>query len=179
MSDSTQEPQRQRRLDDSGQSLIETALLLPLLLTLVFNAVNFGYFFYVMLTLDAAPRQGVEYSIQGEETYGNGVPDATQITNLVKGAGVTPATNLGTLHNGSGATVEVCSSSVGTVVNANHTVTTSCNDGSTAGPDPEGTHFVMHRVKVSYKVTPLIPGSAFTVALPSAPSQQVSMRGLF
>ena len=31
----------------SGQSLVETVLMLPLLLLLLLNAVNFGYFFFV------------------------------------------------------------------------------------------------------------------------------------
>ena len=51
-----------------GQSLIETALLLPILLLLAFNAINFGYFFFVAVNLAAAPRTGVQLSIIGEAT---------------------------------------------------------------------------------------------------------------
>src|SRR3990172_1576009 len=50
---------------DSGQSLIETALVLPILLLLAFNAVNFGYFVYVAINLASSPRSGVQYSISG------------------------------------------------------------------------------------------------------------------
>ncbi|PYV94503.1 MAG: hypothetical protein DMG86_23115 [Acidobacteria bacterium] len=50
---------------DSGQSLVETVLILPLLLLLLLNALNFGYFFLVTLNLTASPRAGVEYSIYG------------------------------------------------------------------------------------------------------------------
>jgi len=53
---------------ESGQSLIETALILPLLLLLAFNAINFGYFFFAAINLAAAPRTGVQYSIIGEAT---------------------------------------------------------------------------------------------------------------
>ena len=50
---------------ESGQSLIETALILPLLLLLAFNAINFGYFFFVALNITSAPRSGVQYAILG------------------------------------------------------------------------------------------------------------------
>ena len=33
--------------DSRGQSLVETALMIPLLLVLILNAVNFGYFLLV------------------------------------------------------------------------------------------------------------------------------------
>src|SRR5580704_8085180 len=56
----------------SGQSLIETALLLPMLLMLLFNAVNFGYFFLIALNMAAAPRSGVAYSIQGYSSPSSG-----------------------------------------------------------------------------------------------------------
>jgi len=53
---------------DSGQALIETAFVLPVILIIVLNAINFGYFYLVALNLAAAPRAGVEYSIQGNST---------------------------------------------------------------------------------------------------------------
>src|SRR5258708_34830608 len=49
----------------SGQSLMETALILPFLMMLAFEAINFGYFFFTAVNIAASPRQGVEYSIQG------------------------------------------------------------------------------------------------------------------
>src|ERR1700691_3613472 len=57
----------------SGQSLVETALLLPVLLMLLFNAVNFGYFFLVALNVAPAPRSGVAYSIQGYASPSSGL----------------------------------------------------------------------------------------------------------
>src|SRR5699024_6110588 len=53
---------------NSGQSLLETALLMPLLLTLIFNAVNIAYFSYALLNLANAASQGSEYSIQGQSS---------------------------------------------------------------------------------------------------------------
>ena len=68
----------------SGQSLIETALLLPIMLTIVFNAVNIGYFFFVALNLAAAPRQGSEYSIQGTASFQQSqLPSASSVESMV------------------------------------------------------------------------------------------------
>src|SRR5579863_10067063 len=53
---------------DSGQSLIETALAVPFLLLIALNAINFAYYFFVAINLAAAPRNGVEWSVQGFAT---------------------------------------------------------------------------------------------------------------
>lgn len=55
---------------DSGQSLIETALAIPFLLLIALNAINFAYYFFVAINLAAAPRNAVEYSVQGFATPG-------------------------------------------------------------------------------------------------------------
>src|SRR5207244_13548584 len=44
---------------ESAQSMTETALLLPILLVLALNTINFGYFFFVAVNLALAPRQGL------------------------------------------------------------------------------------------------------------------------
>src|SRR5438046_4005292 len=56
--------------EDSGQSLIETAFTIPFLLLIALNAINFGYFFFTAINLAAAPRDAVEYSVQGFQTPG-------------------------------------------------------------------------------------------------------------
>src|SRR5260370_3762983 len=56
--------------NSAGQALVETALILPLLMLIILNVVNFGYFFVVALNLAASPRSGVEYSILGNSTPG-------------------------------------------------------------------------------------------------------------
>src|SRR2546429_4552451 len=48
-----------------GQSLVETALTLPLLLGIGFNIINWGYLWFMVLALSAAPRMGVQYATQG------------------------------------------------------------------------------------------------------------------
>jgi Flp pilus assembly protein TadG len=53
---------------DSGQSLIETVLFLPFLLTIVLNAVNFAYFFLMALNITSASRSAAIYSVMGGAT---------------------------------------------------------------------------------------------------------------
>jgi Flp pilus assembly protein TadG len=194
---------RKRWQSRSGQSLLETALILPLILLLVLNAINFGYFFIVALHLASAPREGVEYSIQG---------NLSPSTPSLPPAG--PATTNSTVSyltyqdmaslSGSGAsstttTVRVCSMSIlvggSGVTNAgtaNQTANcTTFPSGSTAtftGPDsdPESPLFVLQRVDVQYTVTPLISTMSLKVGgidlgllTPSLTfHRQVSMRAI-
>lgn len=96
-----------------GQSLVETAIMLPLLILLVLNVVNFGYFFLVITNLTGAARSGTLYSVEGGAT-----PFAGSIANS---GGATPSTSqnsvtyliyqdlTGSLANPTGITVQVCS----------------------------------------------------------------------
>ena len=56
---------RRRGRGEEGQSLLETAVAMPLLMALAFNVINVGYFWFLVLALSAAPRQGVQYASQG------------------------------------------------------------------------------------------------------------------
>src|SRR5438128_4505727 len=53
------------RKDSKGQSLVETALMIPLMLILALNALNLGYFFFVTVNLAATTRTGAEYAVIG------------------------------------------------------------------------------------------------------------------
>jgi hypothetical protein len=54
-----------------GQNLVEFALILPLLLTLVLGIINFGYFFTVHTSIVHAAREGVRYGmVHPEDTTG-------------------------------------------------------------------------------------------------------------
>ena len=57
-----------RMRDSRGQSLVETALVVPMLVLLVLNVVNFGYFFWVTTNLTAASRSATLYAIMGGST---------------------------------------------------------------------------------------------------------------
>lgn len=160
-----------------GQSLVETVLLMPLLLLIVLNVVNFGYFFVVAVNLAAAPRSGVEYSILGFATPGSlslpqaGPPSTNTSVSYLSQQDLTGAINAPT-----GASLQVCSSTIGISGTGSGQVTqcvtctgSSCGSagaGSPApSPDPEAPNFILNRVDVTYTFTPLIPGTPFGLAL--------------
>ena len=180
---------------DCGQSLIETALVLPLLLLMAFNAINFGYFFFAAINLAAAPRNAVVYSVQGFATPGQLVlpkagPACAGGTSTDKSVSTLTYNDItGVLPTSSGtpcpnvARVQVCSESVG-LRGSGSSLKTSCvqyGPGSqswTPDSDPEAPGFVLNRVDIVYTVQPLIPASIFGLSL--LPSlnfhRQVSMR---
>ena len=159
-----------------GQSLLETALMVPLLLMLALNVVNFGYFFLVAVNLAAAPRSGVLYSIQGGSTPSELVlplwgpsSDITTVSHLtyqdMTGALYAPSTQ---------ASVQVCSQRIGLNSPGTSTQTAQCRtSGAGTFPlpasDPESPSFVLHRVDVIYNFRPLINGTPFNIAVLAAP----------
>ena len=66
-----------------GQSLLETAVAMPLLLGIAFNLINLGYFWFMVIALSAAPRLGAEYSTQGGQAITSSSPSTTLVSNLV------------------------------------------------------------------------------------------------
>jgi hypothetical protein len=155
----------------SGQALLETALMLPTLLMLVFNAVNFGYFFLVALNLGVAPRSGVLYSIAGSATPGTLVlPNAGPASGLSSMSYLTYQ-DLGSLSSSSNAPVQVCSEAVGLSNQGGANQAAQCRTfgNSFAFPaptsDPESPLFVLHQVDVAYTFGPIIPGTPFGIAL--------------
>src|SRR5207247_8711258 len=78
-----------RKSAAGGQALIEFALILPLLLVLIVNVVNFGAFFFAWITVANAARSGAQYMCLGGASVvsaGSGSLKAvtsTQIYNLV------------------------------------------------------------------------------------------------
>ena len=160
-----------------GQALVETILLVPLMLLIVLNVINFGYFFVVAVNLAAAPRSGVEYSILGFATPGAfSLPVAGSVSYLSQ-QDLTGAINAPT-----GATLQVCSSTLGVSGSGAAQITKcasctgaptgtslTCGAGGAGNPapsaDPEAPNFLLDRVDVDYTFTPLIPGTPFGLAL--------------
>ena len=173
---------RLKRSEPAGNSLIETAIMLPILFAIVFNAINFGYFWFVCLTLTAAPRVGVEYSSQGGTAQtASSIPPTSAVNtlvfdNLTKALGATT----------SNAAVRVCSSTSSAGVNSTSHIA-GCDSFGMAysflanRADPEPSVFVLNRVDVAYTVNPIVTGAAFNVVLPSNLTlhRQVSMRSLY
>src|SRR5229473_942826 len=158
---------RHRRFKgQEGQSLVETAIAMPLLLAVAFNIINWGYLWFMLLALSAAPRMGAQYATQGGAAGTATAPGATTISDLVYD-NLTNAISGATTSN---AAVQVCSSAIG--VNSS-THIALCNQFGPAFPfatpaaDPEAPIYVLHRVDVGYTVTPIIPGAAFNVILPA------------
>ena len=188
-----------RASTDQGQSLIETALILPLLLLLAFDAINFGYFFYTAVNVASAPREGVEWSIIGPETPSDAAnwPLAGPTTDSSTVSFLTYEDMRGSLLSSTKASVQVCSVSLG-VNGAGNSQKSNCTQYIGGPPipaaalnnpaaDPEGPLFVLNRVDVVYQVTPIIP--QFTIPTPGGvinlsilPNlkihRQVSMRGM-
>ncbi|WP_249869047.1 TadE family protein [Oceanobacillus saliphilus] len=52
---------------EKGQSLVETALILPILLMIIFGITDFGRIFHAYLTLDHAGREAARVATVGAE----------------------------------------------------------------------------------------------------------------
>jgi hypothetical protein len=184
----------------SGQSLVETVLAMPVLLLLVFNGINFAYFFLMTLNLSVAPRAGVEYSMLGGETPGtNGLATATGAANTTASY-ITYQDMTGAISSPGNARIQVCSKALGfsggtaqcSVCTSSTGTCTGAGPGSPApDADPEPTKFVLQRVDVTYTFTPLLPPALFNLTILAIPSctssggnvscvfhRQVSMRAM-
>ena len=165
-----------------GQSLVEMAVAMPLLLGLAFNIINWGYVWFMVLALSAAPRMGAQYATQGGAAgIGVTAPAATAVRDLVW-ENVTNAVKGATTSN---VAVQVCSSSNG-LSGATPPIALCTTYGPSftfpaPAADPEAPVYVLDRVDVKYTVTPIIPGRVFSVVLPSNLNfhRQVSMRSLY
>jgi Flp pilus assembly protein TadG len=175
---------------NSGQSLVETALMLPMLLTLVFNAMNFGYFFLISVNLAAAPRAATEYSVQGPDTP---LAQALPAAGPASGTGSIPSVSFllfedmrGAMSaNTSNSSVQVCTQANGVTNGGTSTATATCTTYGASIPagfsfptpnsDPElqggptsAVAFILNRVDVYYQFKPLIPGGLFNLVLMGA-----------
>jgi Flp pilus assembly protein TadG len=187
-----------RRLkgETRGQAMIETALMLPVLLELVFNTVNFGYFFLIALNVTAAPHSGALYSILGASTPINvdlADPGPTTAPNSI--SFLTLGDLTGAVASGGSAGVQVCTAKSGTS-GTGAALIALCNQynsspAHTPAPDPEAPAFVLNRVDVTYTFRPLLDQRLFNLILLATPvctgsgggvtctfHRQVSMRAM-
>lgn len=171
----------QRR--ERGQSIIETVLMIPILLLILLNALNFGYFFLMTLNLSAATRTAIEYGILGSSTpAGTALPPAAG-NNKLSVSYLTYKDMTGSVSLPGNATIQVCSQASG--VNGTGSGQTSkcqtctsstgtCSAAGTGSPapssDPEAPAFVLNRVDVTYTFIPLIPGKPFNIFMLASPA---------
>jgi len=165
--------------NSSGQALIETAIMLPLLLVIVLNAVNFAFFFLMALNITSSSRSSGIYSVMGGATPAvKALPPAGPQTTAssvsylayqdLTGAVSTPST--------SNTGINVCSSTVGITGKGSTTATTCTSNGagggfpSSAEADPEAPSFLLGRVDVAYQFSPPIPFSTFNLIVLAAPN---------
>ena len=138
-----------------GQSLVELALILPLVLLLIINTVNFGAFFYAWITVANAARTGVQYMVLGGASIGGGESvNSTIISNLIKQNDVL------SLIDNSNVQVTTCTDnqSGGTDVYKTTVVATSVGGCTTGGfVDPQPASYVIATVDVTYTYQPIIP----------------------
>jgi Flp pilus assembly protein TadG len=166
----------------SGQSLIELAIALPIMVMLMAYAVDYGYFFITVAGITSASRNAVQYASAGYESPGQAtLPPAGPIT-VTNTVAAEAIAGLASFNSSSTTTsVQVCSKAnglSGTV--AKCTSYGPSATGYTPATDPEAPHFVLQRVDVTYTVQPPIPLSFFSFSLlPNMTfHRQVSMRAL-
>jgi len=133
----------ERARSNRGQALIEYALILPLLLLLVINVVNFGGFFFAWITVANASRAGADYAIMGGDTVGApGLPTAAQVTSII-------TQDISSLPNSASLSVSICQ-------NYNGTITTLSGTCTSMPSDPEPVGFPLTTVDVTYTYVPFL-----------------------
>ena len=179
------------RKQQSGQAMIETILVFTfILLPLLLNALNLGYFFIALINLQSATRTGAEYSIIGSASPTAAIiPPATSST-VCANCTVSHVVNVDLTAAPGGSTntaVQVCSSSNGLNNPGTATQSAKCTTAGTipgsytfpaaeVEPETKGgiPAFVLNRVDVAYKFTPLIPGAIFNAGLLGFPTCSAS-----
>ncbi len=149
----------------SGQSLIEFALLFPVVFLLVVNVVNFGGLIYTYITVENASRSGASYMQLGGSSIGAPqIPTISQVQDFVHADLAT------SLAAGANAPVSVCGiqkdggvnwiSSYSPITYTACTMPTNPPPGSTY-TDPQSSSFIYATVKVQYRYCPIIKGWNF------------------
>ena len=133
-----------KKQSQRGQSLVEFALLVPLLFLLIANAVNFGSFLFAWITVANAARGGTQYWVLASAAIGTpAAASPAQVSALV-------TQDISSLLARSSLIVRVCKN--------NNTVVTCTGTGLSVPPaDPEPLTFVSATVDVTYIWQPPIP----------------------
>ncbi len=143
---------------DTGQTLVEFALVLPLLFLLIINVVNFGGFFFAWITVSNAARSGAQYAVlAGESVSSPQAATATAIYNVVQA-------DISALPQRSSLVVRCCSDNTSASCSTPPCCTTmGAGGGSFSDPpaDPEAPLYARSWVDVRYTYQPFIPFWSF------------------
>jgi Flp pilus assembly protein TadG len=155
--------------NESGQSLIEAALALPVLVLMMAYAVDYGYFFVVASSLTTTARVAAEYSVEGYASAAQAALPQTGLSgtsqNTVSNLALGDAAELA--QSGSVTSVQVCGKQLGTTGNATNCGQYGATNAVSYAPqvDPEAGTFFLNRVDVTYTVQPPIPMTLFKLSL--------------
>ena len=133
---------------NSGQALLEFVFMLPILLVLIMNVVNFGGLFYAWITVANAARAGVNYAVLGVASAGSlSQASVSSINSML-------TTEVSSLPNQASLVVNICKTYNG--------ITTTLSGTCTSIPaDPEATSFTLESIDVTYTYVPFINPTAF------------------
>jgi len=133
----------------TGSSLVEFALVLPVLTLLAVNVVNFGAFFFAWITVANASRSAAQYaSMAGATVLSPRPATAAQVAAVV-------STDISSLLNRSSLAVRLCTRNGSTV--ACTTSGTGTFSNPVADARAEAPSFVMAWVDIGYTYQPVIP----------------------
>lgn len=132
------EPTRQRRTQPGanvlwsqcGQSLLEVALLTPLLLILLIGVIEVGRYAYISIVVGNAARAGVAYGAQS-------LPQSVDTT------GIQRAADNDFQNNGQNVSQLTVASSVSCGCDSSGTLTSAACSGVGAGTCPSSSHWVV------------------------------------
>lgn len=148
-----------------GQSLIEMAMIVPMLLLLIFGAVDYGYYFIVAAGLTSSTRNATEYAIQGfsspAASYSSAAMPAPPPAGSISTTGSVAALAVGDLqsflYSTTQTTVQVCSSTVSSTGTVGCKTWGATSQTWTPDADPEPGKFQLYRVDVLYHISPPLP----------------------
>jgi hypothetical protein len=179
---------RRFRNADTGSSLIETALVLPVLILMLCFGIDIGYFFIVAANLVSASRNAVLYSGQGFVAPLQQLPSPGTSGSLADNTGVAGLAggDLSGLANMAAKTsIQVCSKKLGVTQTSNGYITNCSTFPSgtlnlTPDQDPASNYGMLtQRVDVVYTVSPPIPIDFFAFTMPPLTVHwQAEMRAL-
>lgn len=135
----------------AGQSLVEFALIMPLIFLLILNAVNFGGFFFAWITIASAARSGAQYMTMSSASVGAPTaPTDAQITTQV-------TNDISSLQNVPSLKVRVCRTNINNIP-----APTCTGPGSQTPPqDPEKANYILGSVDVTYTYVPYLSAWSF------------------